>query len=350
MFVELISRLRSRVGGILDRAKSLDFTLGPGEEGQIKPRTMTLLELLHQACAALTEVQRTFEDEVFLAEVETASEDDSLLEIGALISTQMAAQELGDLAFVARGDLRATISDLESSLAGADPWLVAAAADRSLRRLRKGLISVESSLYEFDGSSAPRREWYDLETSLEVRRLYGDLRRGVLRLGQSAGAVLENDLHAFARRLVGLHRESIYPLLRIDDRREIQRLAQRILNPDARRTPLDSQRLWQDVVGFVELLAQVSHREELRAYDHALLSQAHQELSEGQGDRDFLSSETLQALKTLRGLDDELDDLLQAGRRATESRWRACLERLLPAGRSAGGIAPEAGLISFVRS
>ncbi|MCB1037607.1 MAG: hypothetical protein KDD47_27495, partial [Acidobacteria bacterium] len=185
-------RLFDQIDDLLDQVSAIDVTSSEdtgslSEFVRERPRT---LELLQGGEEVLRQVEERFDAAGFKAPGEAPVASDSLFEIGEMISTEMAAQGLADLAFIARGDLRACFQDLRSADAR-DFWRLASLIDRALRRLRRGLISVESAMCEFEGRKAPIRVWGDLDTSLEIRRTYGELRREAQELDTSEGPDLE---------------------------------------------------------------------------------------------------------------------------------------------------------------
>lgn len=315
---------------LLDRVSVIEYTSAEETGGlnafiEERPRA---LELLSEGDDLLHRVEDRFQKND-VGKSQEKIPDDSLVDIGEMISTEMAAQGLADLAFIARGDLRACQQDLRAT-EGKDSWRIASVLDRTLRRLRRGLISVESAICEFEGREAPVRAWGDLETSLAIRRLYGELRREVQVLESADGPAIDERLERIAGRFEELASHRIYPLLRIEDRQQIRRLHGRMRRWLKRREtepPESGHRLWQDVVGFVALLGAVNQREELRQHDRLLVNRAYKNLFGRRGVA-FLSDALLRELRTLEGLDDELDELLLRPDDHPLASWQAPLGRL----------------------
>ena len=163
-------------------------------------------------------------------EAETAEDgEDFLKEIGAQISSELAAREVSGLTFVARGQLIEMQEALASALEHRRIWAVASHADSSLRHVGKALIAVESAIREYEGLEAVDRRWKDLKDSLETRRLYGQFRRAILRGGEPRNhAEITARLNSAATRIAILRDLEFYPFLRIDDRLTIRRLQKRI--------------------------------------------------------------------------------------------------------------------------
>jgi hypothetical protein len=273
---------------------------------------------------------------------------DSLDDIGHLISTEIAGQEVTDLLFLARADLRGALQDLVASVDSEDFLRVASSCDAGLRTLKRTLISVESALHDFEGLEPPMRVWSDLEVSLQTRQLYAEIRREVLRPPAPDDGALPDRLASVHDRLDHLRELDVYPLLRFDDRVAMRELRRRISAWIVDETPdmLAGGRLWDDLVGFAQLLKAVSHREELRQHDRALLRRAYHQLFGRAAHARVLSDELLHQLATLDGLDDDLDVLLARGERSDLPRWREVMTRLLrrlstPAEALAGAAWPE---------
>lgn len=327
--------LFEQIDHLLDRISAVELPQGEetGALGRFIRQRSRTTEFLQEADRILRDVEERFEAEETARPSQEADPEDTLVDIGHMISTEMAAQGLADLAFIARGDLRACLQDLRAA-GEEDPWRVASVMDRSLRRIRRGLISVESAICEFEGREGPIRFWGDLDTSLEIRRLYGELRREAKALDEDGGASEPAQrIEQIAGRFTDLASHRIYPLLRIDDRQQIRRLHRRM-----RRFLLDAegpegegseagQRLWQDVVGFVSLLSAVNQREELRQHDRSVVDRAYKKLFGGRGVA-FLSEGLLRELRALQGLDEELDELILRPDSHPLGSWQGPLGRL----------------------
>ncbi|MDY7093184.1 MAG: hypothetical protein SX243_09455 [Acidobacteriota bacterium] len=308
--------LQEHLDELLQRADGMDFTVS--EETQRVPAITEVVpgvrDLLDSAVEVLRAIQQLYESDAVLQKVVPEDSDpDSLTDIGVLISTEMAARGIADLAFVARGDLMACRQELAKAVERESYWQMASRCDTGYRHLRRALISVESAIYEFEGREPPRRPWVDLSTSLEIREAFGGLRRSVLVDENDPALDVEARLHRMAERLVALRGERYYPLLRFDDRVAVRRLYQRIVEWQEGRADeeVTGQRLWRDVVGFAELLRQINHREELREHDIRTVATLLQKLGPRGTSPKPLSEKAQEELFSLRGLDNELDGLLE---------------------------------------
>lgn len=256
---------------------------------------------------------------------------ESLSQIGLQISTEFAARDLIDMGFFARSDLK---NSLEVLIAAAthrhDQMTLASNCESGLRRLRKALISVESAIFEFEGHPPPERQWIDVEVSLQIRKLYWNLRRETGEEARTRNRSLERRLRAVLYRILAFRELSVYPFLRVDDRVNMRQLMKRILdwlNSDDHNDAL-GRRLWQDLSNFAEILVQVSHRQELQDHDLRLISKAYRALFPFGARRRTVPEELLGELQRLLGLDDELDRLISAEATQPVEVWREPLKRL----------------------
>ncbi len=261
-----------------------------------------------------------------------ADDGDFLKEIGAQISSELAAREVSSLTFVARGQLMEMQEALGSALEHKKVWAVASHADSSLRHVGKALIAVESAIREYEGLEAPDRRWNDLKDSLATRRLYGQFRRAILRGGEPhTHAEITTGLNSAATRIAILRDLEFYPFLRIDDRLTIRRLQKRIaawLSGEGDGSDESGLRLWEDLVSFARLLTKVNDREELREHDRQVVAAACRMLLDPQRPVARLTDGQLKELERLEGRDDELDQVLRQGSQLAVQELRAPLERL----------------------
>lgn len=259
-------------------------------------------------------------------------EDDpfSLKGIGFLISSEFAARDLTDLVFFARTELKQCLTLLvaTSHRTNLDLETVASHCEAGTRRLRKALVSVESALYEFEQREAPRRKWFDVEVSLQIRKLYWNLRRETLGRPTEDKRMAER-LRSVVYRLVAFRELSVYPFLRIDDRIQLRHLLKRILEwlNSTERGEQEGKRLWQDLVSFAGILVQVSQRQELQDYDRELVARAYRRLFRRMPPPSEVPDDLLDDLDNLLGLDDGLDQLILA-RIKPPFAWREPLIRV----------------------
>jgi hypothetical protein len=320
-----------RLGAFVQELQGVQFQV-PEDDAAVARAALfapRLAQRIEEALALLQAAQEHYERAG--APEEQLAGADSLGDIGRLISTEIAGQEITDLVFLARTELRGALQDLIASIDQEDFLRVASSCDAGLRTLKRILISVESAIYDYEGLEPPIRVWSDLEVSLATRRLYADLRREVLRGPPPDEDDLPERLASVHDRLDHLREVPIYPLLRFDDRVTMRELRRRIsawIVADPHDL-LAGSRLWQDLMGFAELLKEINHRQELRQHDRVLLRRAWHQLFGRAAHPREVSEDLLFQLDALYGLDDEIDALLARREHGELSRWRDALSRVL---------------------
>ena len=256
---------------------------------------------------------------------------DTLHHIGILISSEFAARDLTDVAYFARLELKGALEKLEQSATRGKrgDLLLASNCEAGLRCLRKALVSVESAVYEFEESRAPARSWFDVELSLQIRKLYWNLRNETELAAAEDEEDLEGRLRQVLYRIMAFRELSVYPFLRVEDRVHMRTLLKRILewlNSEDRDSDV-AKRLWSDLTSFTEILVQISQRQELQDHDRDLLRFTYNRLFRKRGLAEVTPA-LLDDLDSVLGLDEELDDLI-ANRITYKEAWREPLETLL---------------------
>lgn len=332
--------LLDRVGELLGETRGVDFVI-PEDSGYFSIEDDVVKKvrvLMRHASDLMQEVMECYDAETEIAdpgEIEASDDESFLKEIGAQISSAMAVEEVSGLAWVSRGQLLDMAGELDRAISKRQIWKVASLADSGLRRVGRGLIAIESAIRECEGLPVQYLQWQNLDDSLEVRRIYGDLRRGILADGGDdpddppKGPELGTRLERAVERVARLRRHEIYPYLRIDDRLQIRRLHERILAwlNGARKDEAGAQ-LWSDLISFARLLGEVSRRQELREHDRLAINGLYRRFIEGGGLPEKLGVGQLSLLEPLLGLEDELDDIILHPDEHTGEDLREPLERL----------------------
>ncbi len=314
---ELLVRLDYLVG----QTKGMDFIISDDTgnfsiDDELVKRIRTLVR---QAAELMLAIMNCYDAEadVTSEEIPALDDEDFLKEIGAQISSQLAVEEVSGLAFVSRGQLLDIVAAIDSGVEAGQIWEVASHLDSGLRRTGRALVAIESAMRECEGLPVEYRQWHNLDDSLEVRRIYGEFRRSVLRgSGEDPDRVppakeLATKLWHASERIAVLRGREIYPYLRIDDRLQIRRLQKRILEwLDQGGADLErGARMWSDLVSFARLLGQVNHREELREHDRLAVDALYRRFFEADA-VPALTSENLSLLKPLLGREDDLDKII----------------------------------------
>jgi hypothetical protein len=202
--------------------------------------------------------------------------------------------------------------------------------DSALRRIRKGLCAVDVALAEACGVARGLDFASELQESLTVRAAYAKFRGRVLAGGTPTLAGVHARVRAMGTHIAMLVGWEAYPCLRARDRLQLRDLQQRILTwllPENRSNALAGLRLWQDLVGFADLLVQVNRRQELVEHDGRLVRRA---LFMLRGGEPLAGAAIADLLRPLEGLDDGLDRLLEAEPPASAPEFVERLEALAP--------------------
>lgn len=276
-----------------------------------------------EACDAVREAQPTPRD--------TGNASSAFLPFDVAIDEAVrtgegSLQAVDDIGFLVHLELRQRAERLERLSAGHGQLTLIGEADGGLRRIRKGLAALDAAIASATGAAATLDFATELRTSLVVRRAYARFRQRLTAGGEPAAGELRARLRGVGTQIAVLVGWQAYPLLRVRDRLQLRELQGRILGwlrTDASDDALTGLRLWQDVVAFVEMLAQVNRRQELVEHDTALVVTALAALR-GAPPPD---GEAGALLAPLEGLDDELDRLLAADA-PTADALRGALERL----------------------
>jgi hypothetical protein len=246
-------------------------------------------------------------------------------------------QSVEDVAFLVQLELRQRAERLARIGAGATVLVVIGEHDSVLRRIHKGLGAIDCAIAKA-AAIAPRLDFSSqLSDSLLVRDCYAKFRARVLSDGTTpAPSELYARMRAAGTSIAVLVGWSAYPLLRVRDRLQLRELQQRILawlRPERRDDHTAGLRLWQDLIAFVDMLNQVSRRQELVEHDAALVREL---LARLRGATGPVDEATLGAARRLHGLDDALD-LALFGEGPLDAR---ALEALLTHVAARLGVAP----------
>lgn len=236
---------------------------------------------------------------------------------------------LDDIVFLVLLELRQRSERLRRLTERSAPLAILGESDSALRRIRKACGAVDAALSAFDGQPASLQFASELADSLAVRRVYARFRAFVASSRVEDPESLVATLRSVAARLDVLADSEVASRLRVRDRLQIIELRERVIDwlaiGEGRRV-LDGERLWQDIVGFSEMLALVNRRQELVDHDRAVCRCLVSDL-------ESLSVERRrELLDALVGLDPQLDVLVgsleSAERSSFEQTFVPILRRL----------------------
>lgn len=233
---------------------------------------------------------------------------------------------VGDFAFLAGLELRQRAARIEHLAEGAPAQVLIIESDSALRSVRKVLRTLDRALVRAS-LAEPRLDFLsELETSLEVRRVYAKLRAQVRALGEPHDGATEAHLQAVGMAIATVVGWTGFLSLRARDRLELRELQRRLIAWfRSGRDAAAAARLWQDIGFFVASLAGVSGRQELTEHDARVVEECSDAMPAKGG---AVPGHVFEALRALEGLDDEVDALLTSERRLDADAWRGPLERL----------------------
>ncbi len=214
-----------------------------------------------------------------------------------------------DLAFLARIELDAAREDLRDVAGRKKTWQALGQAASSMSKAERALAALEWEIYSVMGKEAPHRPGV-LAQSIEIRSHYARFRDWLLQHDQDSAASLVARLSGAGDQLRRLQKLDVYPLMRIQDRKEARSLLDRIEAATDRGQDDDAARaLWQDLGAAAELLLQINHRHELVEHDFDHIG-SEVTVSNGEGPGDGDAAAFAEHHRGLLGRDRALDEVL----------------------------------------
>jgi hypothetical protein len=309
-----------RLANLIDQLVSVDLNVAD-DEGSLADAASSvpeILALLHEAQELLDELRDPAEPHG------TDADDLDPVDPGS-------EAHVRGLLRLLQGELVLGIERVDEALADGDPITVVSRADDALRRLRSGLTSLEENLCHVQGIAPPARVLLDLEIALEIRRHYAELKHRSSAASITAGDLLKESVAWFPSWLEQLQSAVIYRFMRIEDRLRMRELSDRIrawLSNGDEGNPTDGRRVLDDLLSFSRLLQSVNNRPELREHDRSLLVRASNQLLASTPLPETIPDHLLDELKNLRGLDDDMDEILMTQTNET-TVWEPVLRKLL---------------------
>ena len=219
---------------------------------------------------------------------------------------------LQDYCFGVAVELRRPLRVLKTPGPGDDRVAAYESGKRKLRRALPVILNAAREAGEF-GRLDEEVAAADLESSIAIRRLYGEFRRALRRpSSEEPNAVLEAARYA-AGAIAALVSSPSYRDVRVEDRRVLRGLRDRaVLWARSDKSSQAGLRLLGDVWACADLLRGVNRRQDLRAHDEALVASL-------LGARDIEPTEFWTRVGRLEGLDDVLDTWILRARSAGPS-------------------------------
>jgi hypothetical protein len=225
--------------------------------------------------------------------------------VGAVLDGEL-WQQVGNLAFAARSELRRADRGLRAPVEDHDKLVVASeSARRKLRRAIHALLdAVGAALgreFPLGGTTG------EIEAAVAVRRMYAKFRRSLPPCDVDDGAEVRRALRLSAVSLAVMIGSSDFGEIRAPDRQLLLGLQARIL-AWARDggSEATGRQLYLDLQTAADLLRAIDQRQELVAHDRGWLEQLARALT-GDGTSEEILAAAGGALRALAGKDDELD-------------------------------------------
>lgn len=352
---DVFARLRPVIRDVDARARAVDIRAyergADGRFGELARLAGGLLretrELVAAVLAACEELRPTVEEEPLdAAFADPFMQFERALEAAVEAGGASPLQGVEDVAFLVQLELRQRGERLErlgllgrrrtppptplgAALPTPEPQSalnVLGECDSVLRRVRKGLGAIDLAIARFSGTEAQLDFSRELDDALRARESYAKFRERLLASGESVRD-LRGRMRAAGTQIAVLVGSAAYPLLRVRDRLQLREIQDRILSwlRTEDHDPTAGERVWQDLVSFVEMLRQINRRQELVEHDAgrvvALLPEVERCAREGR----LLGPSEVAGLASLRGADDALDDLISAEAAAPPARALAVL-------------------------
>ena len=283
----------------------------PGQDaGRLQEFAARVAELIRQ----LVEAQIAVPEDSTILSFDHPSVSDAIRLVGETVvllgeMDSEGGDRFTDLAFLARIELDAARENLRDVAGRKKTWQALGQAASSMSRAERAMAALEREIYAAMEKEAPRRPGV-LAESLEIRSHYARLRDWLLQHEQDSAASVVARLAEAGDQLRRLRKLDVYPLMRIQDRKEVRSLLERIeAATDRGEFDAAARALWQDLGGVAQLFLQINHRHELLDHDlEHLGTGVPVSIGESAGDGD---AETFAAHHSpLLGRDRALDEVL----------------------------------------
>ena len=299
--------------------RSYELASVPRLAAELRPATLTLLA---EARSLISSLLDTCEIMQKPSTVVRSIPPDGLGELSdrrferavdaAVASKRASLATIDEVAFMAQFELRQRAERLERLTLDCEAASMLDECDSSLRRIRKSLNAVGLSIARVLGVAPLAEYTSELESSLALRRGLASFRRRITKGGEPAANKLRERFSQISNQIEILVSWDMYSGMRVRDRLLLRGLQERLLAwlNGTNATPEAGLRLWQDIIGCLEMFALVNRRQELVEHDAALLQRAVTALRE-HAPQALVEATLWQELKAMDGRDDELDLLLK---------------------------------------
>ncbi|MDP1829337.1 MAG: hypothetical protein Q8L48_39090 [Archangium sp.] len=306
--VGFVDAVRTVMHELFEAARGIDIRQFEEERGELIAQHLSpqVVSLLERAISVASNILARYED------VNAAAAGNGELNFDLAVDNLLAQTghpKVADLAFMAVAELRQRLARVRTHGPELDAWEMVCDCGSALRRVQKSLSALELALCEAENLPRVLDFHSELETSLQTRRQYRKLWRFVAGLGAVGPEGVRNALRGAGTLCAMLVGRDVYCRLRERDRYQLRQLQRRILAWLVQESgdPKAGLRVWEDYAGFVEMLRQVSLRQELVQNDGEALRIAEQSLAIC-GESGLTG--VLAVLRRVEGLDDGLDAAL----------------------------------------
>lgn len=230
----------------------------------------------------------------------------------AVASNRMSLDVIEEVAFMAQLELRQRAERLERVTLDCEAATLLSDCDSILRRVRKSLNAVGSTIARALGVPALAEYTSELTSSLAVRKALAGFRARVTKGGDPPENKLRERFSYISNQIEILVSWDIYSGMRVRDRLLLRSLQQRLLAwLNGQKVSVEAgMRLWSDVSACAEMFALVNRRQELVEHDAAFLAQCTANLRAQPPDA-AVDAAFFRSMRALDGLDTELDALLK---------------------------------------
>ncbi|MBL8151441.1 MAG: hypothetical protein JNN15_16070, partial [Blastocatellia bacterium] len=233
-----------------------------------------------------------------------------------------------DLVWVARWEMKERVENIQRAKAQSDRCLLLFESDEALRGLFKSVTAVGVGICQQENltpQSCISNEAKDsLDLSIKTRRAYTIFQRNVLHLRDETDVY--KNLRKVSKAIAILRGKNVFDQLRFFDRALLKSLQSKTIEwlGKADRDPLTGAMLWQDAVGFAELLGEINKRSELVEHDLSVLQNCYTILTSLVVS--LIPEEIVSQLQTVFGRHPELDQLLESKENRSVKEWQRAIE------------------------
>lgn len=250
---------------------------------------------------------------------------------GLLTRDQSFLLRIQNIAFIALYDFQGQQVGLAAITNGDDPRRVISHCQGCLNRMGKAITACENALAGYAGLQAILTHVTTLSLSLQIRYTYTVFCRLILSRPAPLDEQIRDRIRDSVLSITKLESNSIFAKLRIDDRTQLQVIRTRLLRwlAVSNADHCAGLRLLEDLRALAGILGQVRNRQELIEHDGARLQSLLKALpSEGAGQEPHLPESLFEDLRSLFGLDEELDALIVRAPLVNVKQWQPTLLRV----------------------